>query len=88
MPQRLKRLHCPIHCTFIVRKCFSLWSPTNTTGRPQYRIDCQGWIEKAPVGGTAVGTVLTLVFLPALYTIWFRVKPTVREQAPEAQPAY
>src|SRR5712664_4257814 len=40
------------------------------------------------IGGTAVGTVLTLVFLPALYTIWFRVKPTVREQEPEAQPAY
>jgi len=39
------------------------------------------------IGGTAVGTVLTLVFLPALYTIWFRVKPTVREQEPEAQPA-
>jgi multidrug efflux pump subunit AcrB len=30
------------------------------------------------IGGTAVGTVLTLVFLPALYTIWFRVKPTAR----------
>jgi multidrug efflux pump subunit AcrB len=28
------------------------------------------------LGGTAVGTVLTLVFLPALYSIWFRVKPT------------
>src|SRR5206468_3845042 len=28
------------------------------------------------IGGTAVGTVLTLVFLPALYSIWFRVKPT------------
>ena len=40
------------------------------------------------IGGTAVGTVLTLVFLPALYTIWFRVKPTVREQEPEAQPAF
>ena len=37
------------------------------------------------IGGTAVGTVLTLVFLPALYTIWFRVKPTVREPAREAQ---
>ena len=24
-------------------------------------------------GGTAVGTVLTLAFLPALYAIWFRV---------------
>ena len=26
-------------------------------------------------GGTAVGTVLTLMFLPALYSIWFGVKP-------------
>src|SRR6266853_6164461 len=40
------------------------------------------------IGGTAVGTALSLVFLLALYTIWFRVKPTVREQEPEAQPAY
>jgi multidrug efflux pump subunit AcrB len=28
------------------------------------------------IGGTAVGTVLTLMFLPALYSIWFGVKPT------------
>jgi multidrug efflux pump subunit AcrB len=28
------------------------------------------------IGGTAVGTVLTLLFLPALYSIWFRVKPS------------
>lgn len=29
------------------------------------------------IGGTAAGTVLTLLFLPALYAIWFRVrKPT------------
>ncbi|HKW34875.1 MAG TPA: efflux RND transporter permease subunit [Candidatus Acidoferrum sp.] len=27
------------------------------------------------IGGTAVGTVLTLVFLPALYSIWFCVRP-------------
>jgi multidrug efflux pump subunit AcrB len=27
------------------------------------------------IGGTAVGTVLTLVFLPALYAIWFRIHP-------------
>jgi len=26
------------------------------------------------IGGTAAGTVLTLVFLPALYAIWFRVR--------------
>ena len=27
------------------------------------------------IGGTAVGTVIILVFLPALYAIWFRVRP-------------
>jgi len=26
------------------------------------------------IGGTAVGTVLTLLFLPTLYSIWFKVK--------------
>jgi len=25
------------------------------------------------IGGTAIGTVLTLAFLPALYAIWYRV---------------
>ena len=33
------------------------------------------------IGGTAVGTVLILVFLPALYAIWFKVRPS------EAQPS-
>lgn len=28
------------------------------------------------IGGTAVGTVIILMFLPALYAIWYRVKPT------------
>jgi len=32
------------------------------------------------IGGTAVGTVLTLVFLPALYAIWFRVSPGDQDQ--------
>jgi hypothetical protein len=27
------------------------------------------------IGGTFGGTVLTLVFLPALYAIWFKIKP-------------
>ncbi|HHQ69537.1 MAG TPA: efflux RND transporter permease subunit, partial [Halothiobacillaceae bacterium] len=27
------------------------------------------------IGGIAVGTVLTLLFLPAMYALWFRVKP-------------
>jgi multidrug efflux pump subunit AcrB len=29
------------------------------------------------IGGTAIGTILILVFLPALYAIWFRVKPAM-----------
>jgi multidrug efflux pump subunit AcrB len=28
------------------------------------------------IGGTAIGTVLILVFLPALYAVWFRVRPS------------
>jgi multidrug efflux pump subunit AcrB len=29
------------------------------------------------IGGTAVGTVLILLFLPALYAAWFRIKPSL-----------
>lgn len=38
------------------------------------------------IGGTIGGTVLTLVFLPALYAIWFKIKP-VRQEDPSAPPA-
>ena len=31
------------------------------------------------IGGTAAGTVLTLVFLPALYAIWFRVRKPAKQ---------
>ncbi len=31
------------------------------------------------IGGTAIGTVLILVFLPALYAIWFRVRPAAAD---------
>ena len=31
------------------------------------------------IGGTAVGTVLILLFLPALYVAWFRIKPAPDE---------
>jgi multidrug efflux pump subunit AcrB len=34
------------------------------------------------IGGTIVGTVLTLVFLPALYAAWFKVKPLGRIAEP------
>ncbi|PTS76807.1 MFS transporter, partial [Sphingomonas sp. HMWF008] len=30
------------------------------------------------IGGTLGGTVLTLLFLPALYALWFRIKPADR----------
>jgi hypothetical protein len=45
------------------------------------------------IGGTAVGTVLILLFLPALYAAWFRVRPTADEidedaaEEPELRPA-
>lgn len=31
------------------------------------------------MGGLAVATLLTLLFLPALYAAWFRAKPVVEE---------
>jgi multidrug efflux pump subunit AcrB len=33
------------------------------------------------MGGLVIATVLTLIFLPALYATWFRVRP---ESAPVA----
>lgn len=40
------------------------------------------------IGGTAVGTVLILVFLPALYATWFRVKPAAAEADAAGQKAH
>jgi multidrug efflux pump len=37
------------------------------------------------MGGLVVATVLTLLFLPALYAAWFRVAPATA-RAPDAQP--
>lgn len=42
-----------------------------------------GTLAYTLIGGTFAGTVLTLVFLPALYAIWFRIKP-VAEGEPAA----
>jgi Cu/Ag efflux pump CusA len=36
------------------------------------------------IGGTAVGTVLILLFLPALYAAWFRIRPEVVDEESEA----
>lgn len=40
-----------------------------------------GSIAYTLIGGTAGGTVLILVFLPALYAIWFKVTPTAQGEA-------
>jgi multidrug efflux pump subunit AcrB len=37
-----------------------------------------GTLAYTLIGGTFAGTVLTLVFLPAMYAIWFRIVPTFR----------
>jgi multidrug efflux pump subunit AcrB len=40
------------------------------------------------IGGTAVGTMLTLVFLPALYAIWFKIKPSAAFPSNSAVPLH
>jgi multidrug efflux pump len=42
---------------------------------PLARSDFFGPMAVAMMGGLVVATVLTLVFLPALYAAWFRVSP-------------
>ncbi|SFX31568.1 Multidrug efflux pump subunit AcrB [Janthinobacterium lividum] len=37
-----------------------------------------GTLAYTLIGGTFAGTVLTLVFLPAMYAIWFRIRPQAR----------
>ncbi|MGY3230354.1 multidrug efflux pump subunit AcrB [Luteibacter sp. HA06] len=38
------------------------------------------------IGGTIGGTILTLVFLPALYAIWFKIKPAGNDKDDHAAP--
>ena len=40
------------------------------------------------IGGTAVGTVLILLFLPALYAAWFRISPTPVDRRHAAQSSH
>ncbi len=44
-----------------------------------------GTLAYTLIGGTFAGTILTLVFLPALYAIWFKIRPA--EEARQAVPA-
>jgi len=48
-----------------------------------------GTLAYSLIGGTFAGTILTLVFLPALYAIWFKIEPTTieRELAPSIRTA-
>ncbi|MCQ4272075.1 efflux RND transporter permease subunit [Pseudomonas kuykendallii] len=46
-----------------------------------------GTLAYTLIGGTFAGTVLTLVFLPAMYAIWFGIKPARDDRLEGAQPA-
>ncbi|MGE4477108.1 MAG: efflux RND transporter permease subunit [Stutzerimonas sp.] len=46
-----------------------------------------GTLAYTLIGGTFAGTVLTLVFLPAMYAIWFGIRSVRHSPIMEAQPA-
>lgn len=46
-----------------------------------------GTLAYTLIGGTLAGTVLTLVFLPAMYAIWFGIRPIPHQATAEVQPA-
>jgi multidrug efflux pump subunit AcrB len=46
-----------------------------------------GTLAYTLIGGTFAGTVLTLVFLPAMYAIWFGIRPHHHAPLEQAQPA-
>ncbi len=41
-----------------------------------------GTLAYTLIGGTLAGTVITLVFLPAMYSIWFKIRPVNETHAP------
>lgn len=43
-----------------------------------------GTLAYTLIGGTFVGTIMTLVFLPAMYSIWFKIRPQSRDGELEA----
>ncbi len=51
---------------------------------PLARSDFFGPMAVAMMGGILVATVLTLGFLPALYALWFRVRPDTPARVPAA----
>lgn len=40
-----------------------------------------GTLAYTLIGGTFAGTIITLVFLPAMYAIWFKIRPAVAQDA-------
>ncbi|MDW8847316.1 efflux RND transporter permease subunit [Erwinia sp. MMLR14_017] len=46
-----------------------------------------GTLAYTLIGGTFGGTIITLVFLPAMYAIWFRIRPGEQKPSEEKAPA-
>ena len=46
-----------------------------------------GTLAYTLIGGTLAGTILTLVFLPAMYSIWFKIRSGDAQQAAHADNA-
>ena len=46
-----------------------------------------GPMAYAMMGGIIVGTLLTLLFLPALYVAWFRIQPDLDHETSAEEPA-
>ncbi|WP_237881615.1 efflux RND transporter permease subunit [Pseudomonas sp. PGPR40] len=44
-----------------------------------------GTLAYTLIGGTFVGTIITLVFLPAMYSIWFKISPVTQRQTEIAE---
>jgi multidrug efflux pump subunit AcrB len=42
-----------------------------------------GTLAYTLIGGTFAGTIITLVFLPAMYAIWFKIRPAGEQATPE-----
>jgi len=43
-----------------------------------------GTLAYTLIGGTFVGTIITLVFLPAMYSIWFKIRPEPQHTSTKA----
>lgn len=45
-----------------------------------------GTLAYTLIGGTFGGTIITLVFLPAMYAIWFKIRPDTQPQSEKQHP--